>query len=141
MQIEILTVGKITDKCYKELVNMYLLRCKNKVKIELISCKSYNYSDICRQYSKNYTIALDERGKQMNSLEFADWLKNKLNSGYNKLVFYLGPAEGFDKEFINSFNEIISCSKFTLNHQLALLVFCEQLYRAISILFGEPYHK
>ncbi|MBI3039599.1 23S rRNA (pseudouridine(1915)-N(3))-methyltransferase RlmH, partial [bacterium] len=76
-----------------------------------------------------------------NSSGFSSWISNFFQSGKNKITFYLGPPEGFSPKTLSKFNEIISLSLFTLNHQLALLVFCEQIYRALSIQYGEPYHK
>ena len=77
----------------------------------------------------------------MTSREVADWLQKKINAGRNRLTFCLGPANGLDMEVKKAATETIALSRMTLNHQLALLVLSEQLYRGLSILFGEPYHK
>jgi 23S rRNA (pseudouridine1915-N3)-methyltransferase len=74
-------------------------------------------------------------------MQFCSWLKSKINSGINRIVFCLGAAEGHDPRVKAAAKELMSLSALTLNHQLALLVLSEQLYRAVSIMSGDPYHK
>ena len=140
MKIEILAPWKIQDKPYQKLIDLYLERCTNRLPVEIINCKTQDEL-VKRLSNKEYIITLDEHAKSPNTDEFVKWLATKLNSGCNRLTLCLGAAEGHDPRVKAIAKESISLSPLTLNHQLALLVLAEQLYRAISIMFGEPYHK
>ena len=94
-----------------------------------------------RVQHRELVTALDEHGKTMDTDQFVKWLSTLMNKGINRLTFCLGGAEGLPPVIKKSAHESLAMSEFTLNHQLALLVFAEQLYRGLSILFGEPYHK
>ena len=140
MKIEILMPGKIQDKPYQKLVDLYLERCSKRLPVEIINCKTEDEL-VKRINGKEFVIALDEHAKCPDTNGFVKWLDTKLKSGCNRLTICLGAAEGHDPRVKSAANEFISLSPLTLNHQLALLVLAEQLYRAISIMFGEPYHK
>ena len=140
MNIEILTIGRISEKPYRLLCEQYLARCTGKCRISLISCK--NEQEVLRRIAgKSCVIGLDEHGVQHTSKAFAEWVQGKMTAGENRLTFCLGAAAGLGQETRRACSEFLALSTYTLNHQLALLVLCEQLYRALAILFGEPYHK
>ena len=125
---------------YQKLVDLYLERCSKRLPVEIINCKTED--ELVKRISgKEFIIALDEHAKCPDTNGFVKWLDTKLKSGCNRLTICLGAAEGHDPRVKAAANEFISLSPLTLNHQLALLVLAEQLYRAISIMFGEPYHK
>ncbi|WP_019035549.1 23S rRNA (pseudouridine(1915)-N(3))-methyltransferase RlmH [Prevotella amnii] len=84
-------------------------------------------------------ILLDEKGTEFRSTEYAKWLKQK-QSISRRLIFIIGGSYGFSKEIYERANEKISLSKMTFSHQMVRLIFVEQLYRACTILKGEPYH-
>ncbi|PVX49228.1 23S rRNA (pseudouridine1915-N3)-methyltransferase [Hallella colorans] len=84
-------------------------------------------------------VLLDEHGTEFRSLNFASWLQNKKNT-VRRLVFAIGGPYGFDQEVYQRANEKISLSRMTFSHQMVRLVFTEQLYRACTIINGEPYH-
>lgn len=84
-------------------------------------------------------VLLDEHGTEFRSLNFASWLQNKKNT-VRRLVFAIGGPYGFDQEVYQIANEKISLSRMTFSHQMVRLVFTEQLYRACTIINGEPYH-
>ncbi len=84
-------------------------------------------------------VLLDEHGTEFRSLNFATWLKKKKNT-VRRLVFAIGGPYGFDQEVFQRANEKISLSRMTFSHQMVRLVFTEQLYRACTIINGEPYH-
>lgn len=140
MKVEILMIGKISDKPYQQLVELYAARCRRRMPIELIHCKD-DGEQLKRALSGGYIAALDEKAKGLNTIGFCKWLENKINSGCGRLTFCLGAADGLAKNIREKANEFISLSALTLNHQLALLVLAEQLYRAVSIMGNEPYHK
>lgn len=84
-------------------------------------------------------VLLDEHGKEFRSVGLAAWLEKKQQS-VRKLVFVIGGPYGFSPEVYARANEKISLSKLTFSHQMVRLIFVEQLYRACTILKGEPYH-
>ena len=88
----------------------------------------------------DYIILLDERGKEFTSGQFAEFIEKKSHTGVKRLVFVIGGAFGFSSAVYEAAQEKISLSKMTFPHQLIRLIFVEQLYRAMTILHGEPYH-
>lgn len=84
-------------------------------------------------------VLLDEHGKEFRSVEYADWLQRKLNTA-RRLVFVIGGPYGFSDAVYKRSNEMISLSQMTFSHQMVRLIFVEQLYRACTIMKGEPYH-
>lgn len=85
-------------------------------------------------------ILLDERGSEFSSPEFARFLEKKMLGGTKTLVFVIGGPYGFSQKIYDAAKSKISLSKMTFSHQLIRLIFAEQLYRALTILKGEPYH-
>ncbi len=85
-------------------------------------------------------ILLDEKGKEFSSVEFARFLEKKMVIGSKTLAFIIGGPYGFSKNIYETATGKISLSKMTFSHQMVRLIFSEQLYRALSILKGEPYH-
>ena len=85
-------------------------------------------------------VLLDEHGKEMRSLEFAEYMKRKMNTVNKRLVFVIGGPYGFSPAIYALAKEKVSLSKMTFSHQMVRLFFVEQLYRAMTILRGEPYH-
>jgi 23S rRNA (pseudouridine1915-N3)-methyltransferase len=140
MNVDILMVGKVAEKPYRQLIDQYLQRCHRRMPVEIVPCR--DFSEIERRVvGQADVVALDERGRVFSSAEFAAWLAKRMNSGTSRVTFCLGPAEGLPEKFRREARETLALSPLTLNHQLALLVLAEQLYRGLSILFGEPYHK
>ena len=88
----------------------------------------------------DHVILLDDKGKSYSSIEFANFLQQKMNSGLKSLVFVVGGAFGFSDEVYERANSKLSLSKMTFSHQMVRLIFKEQLYRGFSILRGEKYH-
>lgn len=85
-------------------------------------------------------VLLDERGVNYDSEGFARFLQQKMNMGVRQLVFVIGGSYGFSEEVYNRFPERISLSRMTFTHQMVRLFVTEQIYRAFTILRGEPYH-
>ena len=88
----------------------------------------------------HHVVALDERGRQRNSVEFSAWLGQRLQAGRD-LSFLVGGADGFDPAVLQRADERWSLSALTLPHALVRVVFAEQLYRAVTLLDGHPYHR
>jgi 23S rRNA (pseudouridine1915-N3)-methyltransferase len=85
-------------------------------------------------------ILLDERGKELKSVDFARFLQKLMLQSNKSIVFVAGGAYGFSKELYDRANEMIALSRMTFSHQMVRLIFLEQLYRAMTILKNEPYH-
>ena len=90
--------------------------------------------------ASDYVVLLDEHGKEMKSIEFSTYIEKKMQNVPKRLVFVVGGPYGFSDDVYNRANEKISLSKMTFPHDLIRLVFCEQLYRAYTIMHNEPYH-
>ncbi len=151
MKIRIITIAKNQDVNTATLFNEYLKRLNHYTPVEEIFLKASSQKDelihrreeaasvLKRIVSDEIMILLDEGGKELTSIAFASWLEMKLNAGRN-LCFIIGGAYGFDEALRKKSNSAISLSKMTLPHQLAKVVFAEQLYRAFTILRNEKYH-
>lgn len=85
-------------------------------------------------------ILLDEHGKQYSSVGFSAFLAQKMLNGVKRLVFVIGGPYGFAESVYNRANDKISLSEMTFSHQMVRMIFAEQLYRAMTIMKGEPYH-
>lgn len=90
--------------------------------------------------SRDFVILLDERGKEFTSREFASYIDKKTLSLPGNLVFVIGGPYGFSSDVYDRANDKVSLSKMTFSHEMVRLFFVEQLYRAMTILRGEPYH-
>jgi 23S rRNA (pseudouridine1915-N3)-methyltransferase len=84
-------------------------------------------------------VLLDEHGREYRSIEFADWLQRRSQTA-RRLLFVVGGPYGFSDAVYKRANERISLSKMTFSHQMVRLIFTEQIYRACTIIKGEPYH-
>ena len=85
-------------------------------------------------------ILLDEHGREFRSVEFASFLRERTDYASRDMVFVIGGAYGFSQEVYQRANSKISLSKMTFSHQMVRAIFAEQLYRAFTIIRGEPYH-
>ncbi|MBN1926196.1 MAG: 23S rRNA (pseudouridine(1915)-N(3))-methyltransferase RlmH [Prolixibacteraceae bacterium] len=85
-------------------------------------------------------ILLDEKGKSFSSAGFAGYIEKKMVAGTRSMVFAIGGPYGFSDEVYNKASDRISLSEMTFSHQMVRLIFIEQLYRAMTIIKGEPYH-
>jgi 23S rRNA (pseudouridine1915-N3)-methyltransferase len=154
MKIELIQVGKTVNKIFVEGINEYLGRIKHYVPFnittipEIKNTKSLSESQqktlegtlILKQLQALDTVVLlDEHGKEFRSVEFAAWLE-KQQQVARRLVFVIGGPYGFSDDVYERANSKISLSKMTFSHQMVRLIFCEQLYRACTIIQGEPYH-
>ena len=90
--------------------------------------------------SNDVMILLDEKGKTLSSRDFADFIQKHANLGTRNIFFVVGGAYGFSNAVYDRCNYMISLSQMTFSHQMARLIFAEQLYRALTIINNEPYH-
>jgi 23S rRNA (pseudouridine1915-N3)-methyltransferase len=89
---------------------------------------------------KDFVILLDERGKEFDSIQFAEFMDRQLQASIKSIVFAVGGPYGFSPEVYERGNMKLSLSKLTFSHQVVPLFFTEQLYRAFTIIRGAPYH-
>lgn len=85
-------------------------------------------------------VLLDENGKTFSSVTFSQWIEKQMNIGSKRMIFVVGGPYGFSKEVYAKAKFKISLSEMTFSHQMIRLIFVEQLYRAFTIIKGEPYH-
>jgi 23S rRNA (pseudouridine1915-N3)-methyltransferase len=155
MKITLLTIGKTEDKYLLEGIGIYLKRLKHYINfriLEIPELKNTKSLSTEQQKSKeaelifknihstDYIILLDEKGKELSSKQFSTFLNKKMVGGQQHLVFIIGGPYGFSTDIYKRSNEEISLSRMTFSHQMIRLLFTEQLYRAYTILKGEPYH-
>lgn len=155
MKATLILVGKTADKRFAELIYEYTNRLKHYINFEInIIPELKNTKSLTSEQQKNseaeliiknlqssdYIVLLDEHGKEMRSIEMADWMKRKMNTINKRIVFIIGGPYGFSQKIYDIANEKLSMSKMTFSHQMIRLIFVEQLYRSITILNGEPYH-
>jgi len=88
----------------------------------------------------DYLVILDEKGKEFSTVEFSSWLEKNFLLQKKRIVFVAGGAWGFSDEVYKKADMCISLSRLTFSHQMVRLLFLEQLYRAFTVIKGEPYH-
>ncbi len=105
------------------------------------STKKKEASEIINRIPKDtFLIALDEHGKQLNSLEFAEFIRNKRDFEGGNLTFVIGGCYGLDPSIIEKADLKLSFSRLTFTHELIRVLLVEQIYRAFTILSGKTYH-
>jgi len=155
MKITLLTVGKTDVRWVREGLDLYISRLSHYIPFVLDEIPELkNVSALSKDQIKDRegelimkklrptddVILLDEHGKEWRSIEFAAVLEEKISRGGRDMVFVIGGAYGFSKEVYARANSKMSLSKMTFSHQMVRTVFAEQLYRAFTIMRGEPYH-
>jgi len=127
---------------YKSLALEYFKRANAFANLEFIEIKANKDAKekLLKAKEKSKLILLDEKGEELRSRSFAEFLENAKNQSQN-LSFAIGPADGWTDETRELADESFSLSKLTLAHELATLVFAEALYRSLSIVEGHPYHR
>ena len=155
MRVTLLLVGKTVNKHFVELIDEYAGRVKHYIGFDITVIpelkntknlstdqqKQQEGEQILKQIqTADHVVLLDEHGKEFRSVEFSTWVEQKMQTVSKRLVFVIGGPYGFSQEVYGRANEKISLSKMTFSHQMVRLIFVEQLYRAMTIMRGEPYH-
>ena len=155
MNVTLLCVGKTDFSWVKEGLELYVSRLKRYVPFkeeeiphlknasalsEAVIKEKEREIILSKLRPSDYVILLDEHGKEYRSVEFASKLEALLSRNSRDIVFIIGGAYGFSEAVYSRADEKISLSKMTFSHQMVRVVFTEQLYRAFTILKGEPYH-
>ena len=154
MRITLLVVGKTADTRLQSLIDDYQQRLKHYVPFEFVvvpdvkNAKSLSEEQLksaegeailARLTPSMDVVLLDEHGQEFRSIEYAEWLQKKMTSGKD-LTLIIGGAYGFSKAVYERANGTLSLSRMTFSHQMIRIMAIEQLYRAMTILRGEPYH-
>ena len=155
MKIKLLAIGKTDNKSLIQLIDTYQKRLKHysKFEFEIIpdikNAKNLSESQqkekegeliLDKLKNTDTLVLLDDKGKQFTSIEFANYLQKKMNSGIKQLVLVIGGPYGFSQAVNKKAVEKISFSKMTFSHQMIRLFVVEQIYRGFTILRNEPYH-
>ena len=151
----LIVVGKTTDKRFEAITQEYIERIRHYIPFtievipELKNTKGLSQDEQKKREGEliqknlqpgDYVVLLDEHGSERSSMDFALWMQKKMAAGPKRLVFIVGGPYGFSDAIHQKGNEEISLSRMTLSHQMIRMFFVEQIYRAMTILNGEPYH-
>lgn len=155
MKIKLIAVGKTDQNYLQEGIQVYHKRIPHYIPFEYLiipdirntrslpeSQQKEKEGDLILAQLKDgdALVLLDEKGKTFRSVEFARFLEKNMLGGIKNLVFVIGGPYGFSEAVYQKAVEKVSLSAMTFSHQLIRLIFSEQLYRALTILKGEPYH-
>jgi 23S rRNA (pseudouridine1915-N3)-methyltransferase len=154
MKLTLVTVGKTDVPWVREGLQLYAARLQHYVRFEIKEIpelknagslseeqiKEKEGALILKETEGTDMILLDEHGKEYRSLEFAKDIQNRLNRGGRDISFVIGGAYGFSPDVYAKAAGKLSLSKMTFSHQMVRAIFAEQLYRAFTIIKGEPYH-
>lgn len=143
MKLKLAWIGRTKEPAIQSLVAEYTKRISRYSGIETqeFASESALLKSIEKSSSKPFFVALDSRGKQLSSEELADFVGVQQDRGTQTMLFAIGPADGFSEEALNASQMQLSMGKMTFPHELALVLLSEQIYRALTILKGHPYHK
>ena len=155
MKLVLIVVGATTDRHVQTLIDDYASRLAHYTPFALeVIPELRNTRTLSTEQQKaqealliqkqlqpgDHVMLLDEHGTERRSVDFAAWLQKRMAAGARRIVFIVGGPYGFAPDIHKLAREEISLSQMTFSHQLIRLLFVEQLYRACTILRGEPYH-
>ncbi len=155
MRLRILCVGKTREHFIQEGIRKYLRYLKPYASIEVQELKQEKINDLrdaplirkreAERVFKSlppaiFLVAMDERGVEFTSHEFAVFLNSIMESGVRETAFVIGGAMGLDERVTGQAQKVIAMSRWTLTHEMARLVLLEQIYRAFTIIKGKEYH-
>jgi 23S rRNA (pseudouridine1915-N3)-methyltransferase len=156
MKVEFWITGKTAFPYLDEGIAIYEKRLRNYLNLQIVvfqdikNAKSLT-ADLLKQkeceqqlaklLKDDFVVLLDERGKHWTSIEFAGFMEQKMQQSVKRIIFVVGGAFGFSEAMYERANQQVSLSKMTFSHQMIRLFFVEQLYRAMTITRGEPYHN
>jgi len=147
--IKIICIGKLKEVYLKDAMMEYGKRLSKYTKLEIVELPDYNYDEtktileegkkiLSKIKENDYVITLDINGKELNSIELADFIDKNISKS---MVFIIGGSYGLSSEVKQRANYTISFSRLTFPHQLFRIMFLEQIYRGFKIINKESYHK
>lgn len=155
MKATLILVGKTVNKNFVTLIEEYAQRVTHYIGFDIITIPELrNTKSLTAEQQKtaegelilkqlqpgDCVVLLDEHGKELRSVEFSTWMERKMQTVSKRLVFVIGGPYGFSPAVYDVAQEKLSLSRMTFSHQMVRLIFVEQLYRAMTIMRGEPYH-
>ncbi len=155
MKIRIIHIGKTSSEQLSGFIDEFLKRSgryaqvdilaidtpKTKKSVPAVVKKQEGEKILKKLESSDRVILLDEKGKEMDSKTFASMVDNHFLHSGQRLVFIIGGAYGFCEQMYDRADRKLALSRMTFNHELALAIFTEQIYRALTIIKGHPYHN
>jgi len=144
VRIKIIAVGRAKDRDLRSLLGDYYARIGRYAKLEEIEIKDAKADEVAERLARSIpdrsrVVALEVDGRALSSRDFAKWLGRAENESVQTVVFLIGGSYGLPQELSKRADLRLSLSAMTLPHRLARLFLAEQVYRAFSILRGEPY--
>ena len=143
MVVRLAVEGRVKDKIILDFIGEYQKRLSPYFKFEIAELGEggkYFEKLSKQQTASEIFIAMDLCGKKFTSEGFAEWFKEKRSLSKN-ITFVIGEATGLSKQARMAASEVISLSDMTFSYKLSLMVMAEQIYRAVTIITGHPYHK
>ena len=152
MRVNIVCVGKIKESFFIDAINEYKKRLSRFCVFNIIEVdedskqtnlmlKSEKEGSLLLAKASGVIVALDGRGKMLSSEEIADFIDKKEVQGNSEITFIIGGSNGLSGEVVKRADLVLSFGKVTYPHQLFRVILTEQIYRALTILKGLPYHK
>jgi len=156
MKFTLYNIGKTDVDYLREGIDDFTKRIKRFIDFSIIDLPDIKHTknttpeelsvregeNIIRAVSaSNLIVLFDEKGKELNTRDFAGWLEKIMSQSYKNVAFVTGGAYGFSEPVYGMSNQTVSLSRMTFTHQMVRLIFVEQLYRAITIIRGIPYHN
>ena len=154
MKTELIQIGKTVNKHFVAVINDYCERILHYMPFTVTTIPDLNNTKSLSEAQQkeregelilkalqpsDTVVLLDERGTEFRSIEFASWLERQQHTA-RRLVFVIGGPYGFSSAVYARADQMLSLSKMTFSHQMIRMTFCEQIYRACTIIRGEPYH-
>lgn len=159
MRIRVLCIGKLKERFYVDAALEFQKRLSRYASVELVELADARAPEqlsaaqreqvkseegqrlLARVDEGDFLVALDQRGQELASEEFAAQLQSWMNAGKSRIAFAIGGSLGHGQEVLRRADFRLSFGKPTFSHQIFRIMLLEQIYRAFKILHGEPYHK
>lgn len=155
MKIQLMVIGKTSSGYISAGIDMYLSRLKHYIPMEVkvlpdvkntrrMTAEQQKTAEgelfLAQIKSDDHLVLLDEHGKELTSMEFSKYIDRKMSTVPRNLIFVVGGPYGFSQAVYDRADDRLSLSRMTFSHEMVRLFFIEQIYRAMTILRGEPYH-
>lgn len=156
LRVKLIVVGKTKIFYLQQGIDDFLTRLSHYARVQLIVVKAvagegkYTDKEILTREGENllkkiapdnYVVVLDRQGKQLDSEQFAQFFADRVNKGQTRIAFLIGGELGLSEAVRQKANLVLSLSAMTFTHDMTRLILSEQIYRVMTILHGEPYHK
>lgn len=153
IHFHLIAVGRVRDKNLASLCEDFARRLQKHARLKLVEVRDAPQESVERALDREadailpqipnnvVSVALDERGEEMSSTQLSQWLSSSATNGRSSFAFIVGGPDGLSDRVKSRADRCLCLSRMTLTHEMARLVLLEQLYRAMAIWRGEPYHR